>query len=403
MSAFGATPNACGGGGENRFYNPPHIRKQQQERQLRQRQEREREDQKLIDAPVTVAGLDKRGWSDECESSPCCLSESTNLDRFLEYTTPTVPAQYLPETSVRRWGDSETEICPYFLLGDLWESYREWSAYGAGVPLLLDGNESVKQYYVPFLSAIQLYTDPSRPSIRLRKPDEESDVDTSRETSSDGSSDYGVERQISAFVQGTWSQQNTADENIQKLYRLSLRNKHLMGSSSDESEICNPHGKPVFEYLEHDAPFSREPLADKISVLASGFPELKTYRSCDLLPSSWISVAWYPMYRIPMGPTLQNLDACFLTFHSLSKPFQSRRSDGLCVLNFTTKEVHRDDMSFKLSLPTFGLASYKFKVPFWNHNGLYESLLQAADNWLKLLQVKHPEYIFFISRNSSFR
>lgn len=100
-----------------------------------------------------------------------------------------------------------------------------------------------------------------------KKPDEESDVDTSRETSSDGSSDYGVERRISAFVQGTRSQQNTADENIQKLYRLSLRNKLLMGSSSDESEICSPHGKLVFEYLEHDTPFSREPFADKASAL----------------------------------------------------------------------------------------------------------------------------------------
>ncbi|KAJ0093711.1 hypothetical protein Patl1_24954 [Pistacia atlantica] len=375
MSGFRGNPNGRGGRGENRFYNPPHIRKQQQ--QLRQQQEeerrleQEREHQKLSVPPVTV------GPDDECESSPYCLSESTNLDRFLEYTTPMVPAQHLPKTILRRWRNHETEFCPYFVLGDLWESFKEWSAYGAGVPLLLDGNESVKQYYVPYLSAIQLYTDPSRPSTRLRRPGEESDADTSRETSSDGSSDVGVERRINAFVQGSWSQQNTSDENSQKLNRLSLRNKPLMGSSSDE-------------------------------ILASGFPELRTCRSCDLLPSSWISVAWYPIYRIPMGPTLQNLDACFLTFHSLSTPFQSTRSDGLCIPNFTTKGVHRADMSFKLPLPTFGLASYKFKVPFWNCNGVYESqkansLLRAADNWLKLLQVKHPDYIFFISHNSYFR
>ncbi|KAJ0035796.1 hypothetical protein Pint_24415 [Pistacia integerrima] len=405
MSGCRGNPNGRGGRGENRFYNPPHIRKQQQ--QLRQQQEeerrleQEREHQKLSVAPVTV------GPDDECESSLYCLSESTNLDRFLEYTTPVVPAQHLPKTILRRWRNHETEFCPYFVLGDLWESFKEWSAYGAGVPLLLDGNESVKQYYVPYLSAIQLYTDPSRPSTRLRRPGEESDADTSRETSSDGSSDVGVERRINAFVQGSWSQQNTSDENSQKLNRLSLRNKPLMGSSSDESEICNPPGKLIFEYLEHDAPFSREPLADK-AILASGFPELRTYRSCDLLPSSWISVAWYPIYRIPMGPTLQNLDACFLTFHSLSTPFQSTRSDGLCVPNVTTNGVHRADMSFKLPLPTFGLASYKFKVPFWNRNGVYESqkansLLRAADNWLKLLQVKHPDYIFFISHNSYFR
>jgi hypothetical protein len=31
----------------------------------------------------------------------------------------------------------------------------------------------------------------------------------------------------------------------------------------------------------------------QVSVLAGRFPALKTFRSCDLLPSSWMSVAWY--------------------------------------------------------------------------------------------------------------
>lgn len=64
----------------------------------------------------------------------------------------------------------EAELHPYFVLGDLWESFKEWSAYGAGVPLVLDGNESVTQYYNVSLSAIQLYIDPSnsKPSPRLR-------------------------------------------------------------------------------------------------------------------------------------------------------------------------------------------------------------------------------------------
>lgn len=62
----------------------------------------------------------------------------------------------------------EPELQPYFVLGDLWESFKEWSVYGAGVPLVLSGNESVKQYYNVSLSAIQLYIDPSKPSLRLR-------------------------------------------------------------------------------------------------------------------------------------------------------------------------------------------------------------------------------------------
>uniref|UniRef100_A0A7N2L8I0 Uncharacterized protein n=1 Tax=Quercus lobata TaxID=97700 RepID=A0A7N2L8I0_QUELO len=63
---------------------------------------------------------------------------------------------------------------------------------------------------------------------------------------------------------------------------------------SDEGESVNSQGRLLFEYLERDLPYSREPLADKIADLACRFPELKTLRSCDLLSSSWISVAWYP-------------------------------------------------------------------------------------------------------------
>jgi hypothetical protein len=40
---------------------------------------------------------------------------------------------------------------PYFCLGDLWDAFNEWSFYGAGVPLVLNGSDSVIQYYViPF-------------------------------------------------------------------------------------------------------------------------------------------------------------------------------------------------------------------------------------------------------------
>lgn len=49
------------------------------------------------------------------------------------------------------------ESLSYFSLGDLWESFRKWSAYGAEVPLVLDGSQDIVQYYVPYLSGIQLY------------------------------------------------------------------------------------------------------------------------------------------------------------------------------------------------------------------------------------------------------
>lgn len=412
--------------GENRFYNPPHVRQRQQQQQRQQvQQQQEEEKQRRPSTCSSSVESEKRAGSDECASlsssttttkSDCSVSglgsglgasDVPNLDRFLEHTTPAVPAQYFPKTSMKDWRTRELELHPYFVLGDLWESFREWSAYGAGVPLLLNGSDSVVQYYVPYLSGIQLYIDPSKPSPRLRRPGEESDSMSSRESSSDSSSDCGAERGANGVVHGAWNQQNITEANIQGLKRVSLRNK-TSGSSSDEIQNCNPSGQLVFQYLEHDPPFSREPLADKISVLASRFPELRTYKSSDLSPSSWISVAWYPIYRIPTGPTLENLDACFLTFHSLSTPFKITSSDGLHYRGSRPKEVHSADLSVKLSLPIFGLAYYKFKVSVWNPNGAYEcqkanSLLRAADNWLRLLQVNHPDYSFFVSHNSNWR
>ncbi|MFS7890667.1 hypothetical protein Hanom_Chr00s000114g01622551 [Helianthus anomalus] len=51
--------------------------------------------------------------------------------------------------------------------------------------------------------------------------------------------------------------------------------------------------------------------------LVSRFTELKSMKSCDLFSSSWLSVAWYPIYRNPMGSTLKDFNAVFyLSFSS---------------------------------------------------------------------------------------
>ncbi|KAM0006759.1 hypothetical protein Hdeb2414_s0004g00136401 [Helianthus debilis subsp. tardiflorus] len=56
-------------------------------------------------------------------------------------------------------------------------------------------------------------------------------------------------------------------------------------------------------------------------------------KSCDLFSSSWLSVAWYPSYRSPMGPTSKDLNVVFyLSFSSytnhrlwmFSQPLQLR-------------------------------------------------------------------------------
>ncbi|XP_004487803.1 uncharacterized protein [Cicer arietinum] len=353
---------------ENRFYSPPALRKQRQEQEQKQE--------------LTLVENRPCSSSDSSVSSHETTCDASNLCRFLEHTTPLVPAQNFSMRSKRRWKIMETELQPYFVLGDLWESFKEWSAYGAGVPLVLTGNESVTQYYNVSLSAIQLYIDPSKPSPQLRKPSNESETESARETSSDSSGGYCRERGAKSVVNGSSNQPNFSDASIRGLQRISL---------SDKNESCSALGQLVFEYFERETPYNREPLADKIYDLAEQFPELKTYRSCDLSPSSWVSLAWYPIYRIPIGPTLQDLSACFLTFHSLSTPSQSHCSKDSDISN--------------LSLPIFGLAFNKFKFSVWDPNGDSEgqkanSLLRAADNWLRQLQVNHPDYNFFVSHYS---
>ncbi|KAL2556620.1 hypothetical protein Fot_01359 [Forsythia ovata] len=312
----------------------------------------------------------------------------TNLDRLMESVTPFIPAQCVSEA--RGWRMQKAVSHPFYCLEDLWESLKEWSVYGAGVPLVLNEKDRIIQYYVPYLSGIQLYVDSKKPPSRLRRPGEESDAESSRETSSAGSSDCEADRRSKSIVDGSRNQQNLVNSNCQRLNRLSPRDKSVVNSSSDEAEISNSPGLLLFEYLEQEQPHNRRPLTDKISVLASQFPELKRYRSCDLLPASWMSVAWYPIYRIPIGQTLHDLEASFLTFHSLSTHSRSNVWPQFHAAN--TRQVHGIvDPSSKISLPVFGLASYKLKGSILSPCAAHEceqenSLLQAADNWLRSLQ-----------------
>nr|XP_043640254.1 uncharacterized protein LOC122611309 [Erigeron canadensis] len=330
---------------------------------------------------------------------PAMVSPASNLRRFLESVTPSVSSQLHSKRTIRGWRTSDMEHQPYYMLGDLWESFKEWSAYGAGVPLILNETDSVIQYYVPYLSGIQIYGDPSKSSMSSRRHIEDSDGDSFRDSSSEVSSDNEHERGSLHSPRERQGNHHPNGRISWQMEQLSLNDQHHVlqeGFSSDESDSASNQGCLLFEYLERNQPWGREPLTDKILDLAHHFPDLKTLRSCDLLPSSWLSVAWYPIYRIPMGPTLKDLDACFLTFHSLHTPMTGNQCEHPPVVSYP----HGTDGPPVVSLPVFGLASYKFKSPLWvqNEQMLVSSLLQAADDWLSMLQVNHPDYLFFSRR-----
>lgn len=90
-----------------------------------------------------------------------------------------------------------------------------------------------------------------------RRPGEESDSDF-RDSSSDGSSDCEPERGMSY----------SREQISLRMDRMSLRDQHAglqEDFSGDEGESLNAQGRLIFEYLERDPPYSREPLADKAS------------------------------------------------------------------------------------------------------------------------------------------
>lgn len=83
-----------------------------------------------------------------------------------------------------------------------------------------------------------------------RRPGDSSDSDF-RDSSSDVSSDSDSER-VSATLD-----------------HISLRDQHQEDSSSDDGEPLSSQGRLIFEYLERDLPYIREPLADKVCAFIS--------------------------------------------------------------------------------------------------------------------------------------
>lgn len=349
-----------------------------------------------------------------------------NLDRFLESTCPAVRAQYLPkscqwETCRKRQQHGNVENLPYFILGDLWDCFDEWSAYGAGVPITLKGQQLVVQYYVPYLSALQLYTrSMKRPNLKRRGPASINDSDCCSVVGSVVTGDNGDDmavpdcRHCQCGTSHSLSEGNAACcgcDKFKKICELDLC------SNSEEDESCsrgrhdrNWHGHLLFEYFESSPPYARVPLSDKISQFAADLPELKSLRSVDLLPASWMSIAWYPIYRIPTGPTLGDLEACFLTFHSLSTSLQDGEPSGIVKPSSrpTTCAISRSsELDWEhptIQLEAFGLAHYKLRGSIWTSVGNPErrhaaSLYRCAESWLQQLHVGHPDFDFFRSHN----
>ncbi|KAL8138050.1 hypothetical protein V2J09_004051 [Rumex salicifolius] len=110
----------------------------------------------------------------------------------------------------------------------------------------------------------------------------------------------------------------------------------------------------------------------------------------------FLDLCRYPIYKIPTGAIVKDLEACFLTYHSLSTPLGDASGEQAAVV------THPNDVP-KIPLPSFGLSTYKYKESAWTSGSisgqkLVKSLSEAAYDWLNRLQVQSPDHNFFASR-----
>ncbi|KAJ8629440.1 hypothetical protein MRB53_022763 [Persea americana] len=325
---------------------------------------------------------------------PRTLSSSShsNLDCFLKCTTPSIPLQSSSKSGIQGLNNLFLPInkkkIEYFTLRDLWDQYDEWSAYGAGAPVVLTSGETVVQYYVPYLSAIQIYTSKSftRFSGVLRE-----------------------ECNVGELESDSWSE----DSESSNLSRSPSNNSSRGSDTASEDSSFDQEGALAmkdqlghlyFQYFENSSPYGRIPLMDKINELSRSYPGLMSFKSVDLSPASWMSVAWYPIYHIPSGKNVKDLSACFLTYHTLSLSFQGYlpedKDKGICSTADGQSERKCKGESSSIPLPPFGLATYKMHGNLWinpetsDHDRIV-SLLGAANSWLKQLGVQHPDSNYF--------
>ncbi|KAJ1694570.1 hypothetical protein LUZ63_011268 [Rhynchospora breviuscula] len=314
------------------------------------------------------------------ETDSRCKS-SSNLERFLSCVTPSVPLYSLSKDSFKDpnclFQRDGGEIVECFALEDLWDWYAECSAYGLGVPVGLNTGDCVVQYYVPYLSALQIYTSKSPIISRNNGATEESESDW-------------------------WSDDSAASEKLSK----SWDDVSVSDDTTYEPEISpkDRFGNLYFHFVEWNSPYQRTPLFDKINELSRDHPGLMSFKSAEVSPASWMSIAWYPIYHIPARGNSKEMATCFLTYHTISSLFQDCTLDEKDVLNGggLTGAPTKAKWKKHTTLSPFGLVTYKMQGNVWRDpeaSRTIGTLYSAADSWLRQLGVHHHDFNFFTNHS----
>ena len=362
----------------------------------------------------------------------------SNIESFVVSTVPLVPALDAERPAGETGDDAttETEAGPSsgeadrFALRDLWGSFDEWSAYGVEVPLTLDDEDhEVFQYYVPFLSGIQVFKSADAAARGGGDAGDGGDSATPRDDERERVSETVTEHVSETETETLTVEDDGIGDERPKQPKQPTANCGFLPlpsgiDAATRSGETVPGRELVAQYFEQASPYARAPLADTAQKLGDQHPELFDLNSDELHPASWMSVAWYPIYRIPVGRTLRDLSACFLTYHALST--SGRRAPGedaealpphmrgcpapppasatgeAAMASRANRLTGSDPSSRRrVRLRAFGLAYYKLRSELWRPAEVADwlkTMQGGARAWLRGQKVIHPDFEFFSHR-----
>ncbi|KAL6753153.1 hypothetical protein V8C86DRAFT_2733645 [Haematococcus lacustris] len=265
-------------------------------------------------------------------------SASSDLERLMVQVTPMI--------SLDCSGQPVAQALRSLTLDAVWRFYAEPSVYGREVYTLGGARGPSLCYFVPYLSAIQLFTaasprDPGTSRLyvsdtegwpkhmHLRFEHFETELPFNRYPLYEHIS-LLARQQAAAAAPRTTTSTTTApapatSPESESLTQAPGQHRQLAGSTqgggdSSASSSRPPSRGPSLDAGSGGPASSSTPglgpgpaqLADPQA--GSGGGVLHAMHIADLHPASWYAVAWYPVYRIPDAP----LNARFLTFHSFA-------------------------------------------------------------------------------------
>lgn len=282
----------------------------------------------------------------------------TDLERFLTAASPALPV--VP-------GLPLSEALRRLTLADVWGAFLDASLVGSPVATLGGSRGPSTAYFVPYLSAMQVFVEPQ--GGRQQHPGDAQDqrgggreapagswaaiaaggtrpaAASAASSAGTGGSGSGDSSPGSSSAPGSGSggtPVSAAGSARSSVSGVALPPLPVGVTNAGRLYSCDTDGwtstlQVLCEHMEHELPFHREPITLQLEAMSAPPPSggagaggsgggrppavgpaLAEARLVDLHPASWFAVAWYPVYRIPDAP----LSARFLCFYSLALPLQ---------------------------------------------------------------------------------